>query len=207
MALYVFALPWAAVTRDYESLLRVVVSASEAVAGLLLYWAILSRWRDASVAAIAVVLFHLLPVSYWVIGYANLTQAFGQQAALVTMAMIIAWPLESRDWIRVLAVSAAAATAFLSHVSTFMLLGPTIVGVGAMAWWRGGREFVAPARSIVLAAMIALVSSVVLYYGRPEFAHAYRSIRATAPEHGATTIPPSVPRRRAPRGSKRERFR
>ena len=189
VALYVFALPWAAVTRDYESLLRVVVSASEVVAGLLLYWAILSRWRDASVAAIAVVLFHLLPVSYWVIGYANLTQAFGQQAALVTMAMIIAWPLESRDWIRVLAVSAVAATAFLSHVSTFMLLGSTIVGVGAMVWWRGGREFVAPARSIVLAAMIALVSSVVLYYGRPEFAHAYRSIRATAPEHGATTDP------------------
>ena len=189
VALYVFALPWAAVTRDYESLLRIVVSASEAVAGLLWYWAIVSRWRDASVAAIAVVLFHMLPVSYWVIGNANLTQAFGQQAALVTMAMLVAWPLGSRDWIQVLALSAAAATAFLSHVSTFMLLGPAIVGAGVITWWRGGREFLAPARSIVLAAMIALVVSVVLYYGRPEFFHAYRSIGAAAPEQGATADP------------------
>jgi hypothetical protein len=189
VALYVFALPWAAVTRDYESLLRIVVSASEAVAGLLWYWAIVSRWRDSSVAALAVVLFHLLPVSYWVIGNANLTQAFGQQAALVTMATLVAWPLGSRDWIQVLALSAAAATAFLSHVSTFMLLGPAIVGAGIITWWRGGREFFAPARSIVLASMIALAVSVVLYYGRPEFFPAYRSIRAAAPEQGATADP------------------
>jgi hypothetical protein len=64
-----------------------------------------------------------------------------------------------------------------------------MVGAGVMTWWRGGREFSAPARSIVLAAMIALASSVVLYYGRPEFFDAYRSIAATAPEHGATADP------------------
>ncbi len=41
IALYVFASPWAAFTRDHIALLRVVVAAAEAAAGLLLYWAIL----------------------------------------------------------------------------------------------------------------------------------------------------------------------
>ena len=187
VALYVFAAPFGSLMRDHVALLRIVVSASEAVAGLLLYWAVARSWRDASVAALAVVLFHLLPVSYWVIGYANLTQAFGQQVALATMAALIVWRLGSRDWIQLVALAALAATAFLSHVSTFMLLGPTMIAAAALVWWRGGRELFVPARSMVLAASIALAAAVGLYYGRPEFYEAYRSILATRAEEGAIT--------------------
>jgi hypothetical protein len=187
IALYVFAAPWAELTRDHVALLRVVVSASEALAGVMLYWAVARRWQDASVAALTVVLFHLLPVSFWVVGNANLTNAFGQQAAIVTMAGLIAWRLGSRDWLQILALSALAATAFLSHVSTCMLLGPTMMLAAIVTRWRGGRECLAPARSIVLAVVIAAAASVALYYGRPEFFDAYRSVSATRAEEGATT--------------------
>jgi hypothetical protein len=187
IALYVFAAPWGPLMRDHVALLRIVVSASEAVAGLLLYWALVRSWRDGSVAALAVVLFHLLPVSYWVIGNANLTQAFGQQAALATMSALIVWRLGPRDWIQVFALAALAAIAFLSHVSTFMLLGPTMIAAAAVTWWRGGRDMFVSARSIVFAVAIALAAATGLYYGRPEFFEAYRSIVAARAEQGAIT--------------------
>jgi hypothetical protein len=187
IALYVFAAPWGALMRDHVALLRIVVSASEAVAGLVLYWAVARSWRDASVAALAVVLFHLLPVAYWVVGFANLTQAFGQQAALTTMAALIVWRLGARDWLQILGLAALAATAFLSHVSTFTLLAPTMIAAAAAMWWRGGRDLWVPARSILVAVGLALVTAVGLYYGRPEFFASYRSILAARAEEGAIT--------------------
>jgi hypothetical protein len=187
IALYVFALPWGSFMRDHVALLRIVVSASEAVAGLLLYWAVVRQWRDGLAGAMAVVLFHLMPVSYWVIGNANLTNAFGQQAALATMALAIGWQFQARMWLQVLALGAVAATAFLSHVSTFTLLGPTMIASALAVWWRGGRALAAPARAMVLAALVGVLAAVALYYGRPEFYPAYRSIGAAKPEPGAIT--------------------
>ena len=102
IALYVFASPWAAFTRDHIALLRIVVSASEALSGVCLYWAIARTWGDRQVAVAAVVLLHLLPVSYWIVGNANLTNGFGQSAALVAMAAAIAWPLGPRDWLQMI---------------------------------------------------------------------------------------------------------
>jgi hypothetical protein len=103
------------------------------------------------------------------------------------MAAVIVWRLGSRDWTQILALAALAATAFLSHVSTFTLLGPTMIAAAAAMWWRGGRDLLVPARSIVFAVAIALVAAIALYYGRPEFFAAYRSILAARAEHGAIT--------------------
>lgn len=186
IGLYVFAAPWAELTRDHVALLRVVVSAAEAVAGVLLYWAVAHRWRDAAVAALTVVMFHLLPVSFWVVGNANLTNAFGQQAAVAAMAGLIAWRLGSRDWIQIAALSALAALAILSHVSTAVLLVGTMVAAAVGSRWDGGKELTAPARSIVLSVVVAVAVSVALYYGRSEFFEAYRSIAGTSAEAGAT---------------------
>jgi hypothetical protein len=190
IALYVFAAPWAAITRDHVALLRVVVSASEAVAGVLLYWAVARRWKDAAAAVLAVVAFHLLPVSFWVIGNANLTNAFGQQAALAAMAGLIAWRLDTRDWIQVLALSALAALAMLAHVSSAALLAGTMLITAVVVRLGGGKAEMPAARSMGLAAVIAIIASIAVYYGRPEFYAAYRSVQGT--QAGGVGTPMSI---------------
>ena len=64
IALYVAASPWASMTRDHVLLLRLVVSCAEAGAGLFLYWAVARSSRDDAVGACAVLVYHVLPVSY-----------------------------------------------------------------------------------------------------------------------------------------------
>jgi hypothetical protein len=185
IALYVIASPWAALTRDHVALLRIVTSAAEAGAGLLLYWAVLRIWRDWRAAAWALVLFHLLPVSYWIAGNANLTNGFGQSAALAAMSVLIVWRLDSRHWLQVLGLSVLAAIALLSHVSTFALLASTMAAAAFIYRWRGGRELQAAALSIVVALATAVAVSVLLYYGRPEFFDAYKSVRGAQVESAA----------------------
>ena len=97
IGLYVFSAPWSLLTDDHVTLLRIVVCAAEAAAGALLYPLILRAWGDRATGVMAVVLFHLLPVPYTVIGNANQTNAmFGQSAALATMIAAIAWAFEPR---------------------------------------------------------------------------------------------------------------
>jgi hypothetical protein len=182
IALYVFAAPWAAFTRDNIALLRVVVCAAEAIAGLLMYWAIARIWRDRTTAALALVLYHLLPESYIIARNANLANGFGQSAALAAMSALIAWRLAARDWLQVAGLALLTATALLSHVSTFALLGATMALAGIVTWWRGGAAAMPAARSILIALAIAAGLSVALYYGRPEFYPAYKSAATARPE-------------------------
>jgi hypothetical protein len=182
IALYVIASPWAALTRDHVALLRIVTSVAEAGAGVLLYWAVLRTWRDWRAAAWALVLFHLLPVSYWIAGNANLTNGFGQSAAVGAMSLLIVWRLDARHWLNVLGLSVLAAVALLSHVSTFALLASTMAAVAFMYRWRGGRELQPAALSVVVALAIAVAASVLLYYGRSEFFDAYKSVRGAQVE-------------------------
>jgi hypothetical protein len=175
IALYVFAEPWAALTQNHVALLRIAVSASEAAAGLFLYWAVTRAWRDALAGGFALVLFHLVPVSYVVVGNANLTNAFGQSAAVATMAVLVVWRLGSRDWWQIAGLAVLASVALLSHVSTFALLGATMTAAAATYTWRGGRPLLPAVRSIAVALALAVVVSVALYYGRPEFHDAYAS--------------------------------
>ena len=81
IGLYVVATPWTALTSDYVTLLRTVVCVVEAIAGALLYAAVVKAWGDRTAGALAVMLFHLVPLPYGLIGNANLTNAFGQSVA------------------------------------------------------------------------------------------------------------------------------
>ena len=85
IGLYVITLPWMALTRDHVTLLRIVVCTAHILAGLLLYVAIVRRLRDPLAGALAVVLWSLVPTWFLVVGYANLTSAFGQSAATATL--------------------------------------------------------------------------------------------------------------------------
>jgi hypothetical protein len=166
IGLYVFAAPWAALTHDHVTLLRVIVCAADALAGALLYAAIVRVWGDRLVAAFALVFFAVVPVWYTVVGNANLTNAFGQSASIVAIvAAIVAGAAGLARPVQWLAVTALAALALTSHVSTLTLLLPTLLALGAVAWWRGGHAERRPAQWLIASALLAALLSVAFYWG------------------------------------------
>ena len=178
IGLYLFARPFAAfapTTLDRMMLLRVIVVAFDACAAALLYRLVM-RWRVDELEAVAsVVAYHLLPLGFGVIVTANLTNVFAQSLATVTLVvagLIVAdrasgaAPLRpfDRSWIAACAVGGLAAAAFLSHTSTFAVLGTQLVAAGAAlaiarepAWRPSGRV-------LILAATGALILSIAVYY-------------------------------------------
>jgi hypothetical protein len=172
IGLYVFSAPWSLLTADHVTLLRIVVCASEAAAGALLYPLIVRAWGDRAAGVVAVLLFHLLPLPYAVIGNANLTNVFGQSAALVTMIAAVSWVFEPRWTLPFAGLTALASLAFLSHVGTIAILLPTLLILGALFLAAGGRALRRTAVCVLTAAGLALLLSVALYYGH--FGSVYR---------------------------------
>ena len=126
----------------------------------------------AAVAAVAAYL--LAPLPFIVIGNANQTYAFGQSIATMALAAAMTWPL---DWRRPLPRSvglvALLALGLLSHVGLIPLLGG-LVGAGALLLaWRGPGEDRRAGWVILVAALIAIVLAVGLYYRH--FGDAFRS--------------------------------
>lgn len=166
IGLYVTALPFAGLLTDHVLLLRTVVIAAEALAGGCLYLLLSRLFRAPAAAVLAVVLFQLVPIPYVVIGNANLTNAFAEAAALLAVVAFACAPerLRSPAGAAVLLLAAACTTlAFLSHVSTIVLLAATL-GAVALALLAGGR----PHRPLAFAiAAVVVVSGLVatgLYY-------------------------------------------
>jgi len=164
IGLYLFAAPWSFLTADHVTLLRVVVCGAEAFAGALLYPVITRAWNDRATGVVAVLLFHLLPLPYTVIGNANLTNAFGQSAALVTMAAAVSWAFERRGLAALAGLTAIATLAFLSHVGTLACLLPTLLILVALFRFAGGAASRRPAMYVLAGTVLALVLAVALYY-------------------------------------------
>ncbi len=196
IGLYLFAAPWSAFTRDHITLLRIVVSASEIIAGALLYLVIVRTWGDRRVAALAVVLFNTVPLPYGLVGNANLTNAFGQSVALVTIAAAAVWSLRPRDFRQLITVFLLAGLALLSHISTAAILFVTLVALAFFYRWRGGPSLHRTAWSVLAVTMAAVLFSIATYYGH--FVDVYRTlarVRASpaavaSGEAGETRAPP-----------------
>ena len=192
IGLYVFAAPWSALARDHVALLRIVVCAVAAVAAGTLYPMIARTWGDRLAAAIAVALFCVIPIDYWVVGNANLTNAFGQSIATIAVATIVIMSRGPITAMVVVAWTLLIALALLSHVSTFAIL---LVTLGALALlWRlfGGRELRRPAYALMLATAIAIVFSVVTYWGH--FGDVYKNaLRVRTAQASATVPTPATP--------------
>jgi hypothetical protein len=197
IGLYMFAAPWAALTRDHVTLLRVVVCAVEVVAGALLYPAIARAWGNRGAAAIAVVLFNVVPLPYGLVGNANLTNAFGQSVALATLMVATMLSTTRHNLASVIGLFSLCALAFLSHVSTFALLGVTLVALAFFYRWRGGSALSRTAWVIFGVTLAAALFAVVVYYGH--FGDVYRTalrVRSevvTQPLPVPDAPPPSVP--------------
>ncbi len=173
IALYIVTTPWTMFTHDYVTLLRVVVLAAEAITGALLYFLVVRSWGDRTVGVLAVILLSLSPLPYAIVGNANLTNAFGQSAALATMIAATVWPLRAGQRLPVVVLALLASTAFLSHVHTFGLLLAALVAL-TVAYRTFGAAIDAPARSILLATILAAVFAIGSYYGH--FGDEYKTL-------------------------------
>lgn len=167
IGLYMTAAPGASLMADHVLLLRVVVVLAEAVAGLLLFGLVARRLDDPPAGAIAVVLFHLIPVSFVVVGNGNLTNAFAQSVALMAVAAaarLTPGPLDARAVMGLAIAAGLTAVAFLSHVSTVMLLAASLgaIIVALLLW--GGAAWRSVAVRLAVAAVVAAVVAVALYY-------------------------------------------
>ncbi len=187
VALYVFAAPWAALTHNHIALLRIVTCACEIVAGGLLYVLVARTWKDSLVGALAVVLFNCVPLSYVVAGNANLTNDFGQSAALVAVVAASTLSLRFRHAGRGLMLTALIALALLSHVSTFGTLSVTLLAVAACYWLWGGRALRGPAGLLTAATFVAVLFSVVIYYGH--FVDVYKTLARVRPAASVSVGP------------------
>jgi len=194
--LYVAAAPFASmVVRDSGDmqLLRILIVAFDAVAAVLLYLMIMRSWGDRRGAAVAVALYHLIPLGFDVDTVGNLTNAFAQALAVFALAMISAPALrwEHRGHVATLALLLAAG--YLSHTSTFAILFPACVMIAAVFIWKGGPTLRSPAVAVLLAAVAALILAVAVYYGhfgdtyRAEFARLSAETARDAPDAGGRT--------------------
>lgn len=171
IGLYVFAAPWSLLTDDHVSLLRIVVTSVQVVAGALLYPLAARAWGERLAGAIAVALFSVVPLPYELLGNANMANVFAQSVALAAVVAASTFALAARAYVQVIFFFLVVALAFLSHVSTFAQLAATLLVIAALYMFRGGSVLRGPGRWVAAVTIVAAVFAVVLYYGH--FADVY----------------------------------
>ncbi|MBA3638687.1 MAG: hypothetical protein M3541_17480 [Acidobacteriota bacterium] len=186
IGLYVTAAPWAGLIPDHVALLRIVVLVAETLAAALLYVAVVRAWGDRLAGAAAVVLYHAAPLSYVVIGNANLTFAFGQSIATIAVTLAVIAGFDRRALLATLGLFVVASLAFLSHVGVFPLVGLTLFGTGLLYAFFGGVELRSSARAVLIASVLAAIFAVAAYYAHfPEVWRTLSSVSSAPQPAGA----------------------
>jgi len=174
--LYLTALPLAGLVRRGAAdmtLLRTVVCASEVLAGLLLYGMAVRIRGDRVAGAIAVALYHLIPIGFGVVAAGNLTNAFAQSLAVVALALVASPWLRSEHRGSVALLATVLFASFVSHTSAFAIVSVTSLLIAVLFPRRGGPALRSPALAIVAATTIAIVAAVAIYYAH--FTDTYRT--------------------------------
>jgi hypothetical protein len=192
IGLYVFAAPWASLTNDHVTLLRVVVCAFDALAGAMLYFAIVRVWNDSLAAAFAIVLYNVVPLTYGLLGDANLTNVFAQSVALASLMAATVLPLGLGHFFAIAVLFVLVSLAFLSHISTLAVLSVTLVALAALYWWKGGEARRSAAVALLSVTVMAALFSVVTYYGHFGDAFATALRERTRPPAASATVSPDV---------------
>jgi hypothetical protein len=204
--LYVFAIPFAGLVRRGAAdmtILRTTVCAADALVGLLLYDMATRVRGDRLAGALAVGLYHLIPLGFAVVVAGNLTNAFAQSLSVAALALMVSPAVRLEHRAAVLGLAAILAAAFLSHTSTFAIGSVGVCVIAFLFWWRGGPALRSPAAAVLLAVIAAVVFAVVVYYAhfvdtyRTELARISGETAAAAPDAGGRGIADrlaSVPR-------------
>jgi hypothetical protein len=194
--LYVFASLFSGLVRrgagDVD-LLRIVTCSADAAAGLLLYYVVATARGNRLAGAMAVAIYHLIPLSLGVLTTGNLTNAFAQSVAVAALALMASTlKLERWGWTALLTLVLAAA--YLSHTSTLAIVFAATVTTAALFWWRGGPALRSPAAAIGFATAGAALLAIVVYYAhfmdtyRTELARIGHETVTAAPAAGGRTI-------------------
>ena len=195
--LYVFAGMFAGMVRRGASdmaLLRVVATAVDVVAGLMLYRIVETAWSNRLAAAMAVAIYHLIPVELGVLTTGNLTNAFAQSVAVLALALMSAAPVVTKPWPLAIALTIALAAAYLSHTGTLAILFVATIAIAALLAIRGGSSERRGAMIIFGATAVAALVAVGLYYVhfmdtyRAEFARIGQETASAASDAGGRTI-------------------
>jgi len=216
--LYVVASLFAGLVRRGAAdmaLLRVVTAAVDAIAGLLLYTAVVKTagsWHPAHApadpqqaherkdaasrlaAAIAVAIYHLVPVGFATLTTGNLTNAFAQSVAVFALVLMTLEEtrLDRPGWTMVLTVTLAAA--YLSHTGTLAILFAATVAIAILFALRGGPALRPAAAAVAVATLAAAALAVAVYYAhfmdtyRTEFARIGNETASGAADAGGRTI-------------------
>lgn len=171
--LYVFASMFAGLVRRGAAdmaLLRTIASAADAAAGLLLYWIVVRAWGHRLAAAMAVAIYHLVPVGLAVLTTGNLTNAFAQALAVGALGLMAAGRPGAATFASLALVLAAS---YLSHTSTLAIVFVATVATAALFLLRGGPSMRRVAAGVALATLVAAGLAVVVYYAH--FMDTYRA--------------------------------
>jgi hypothetical protein len=191
--LYVFAALFSGLARRGAgdmALLRVITCSIDAAAGLLLYAVVVKGWGNRLAAAMAVAIYHLVPLDFAVLTTGNLTNAFAQSVAVGALALMASGTGTPAAALLALVL----AVAYLSHTSTLAILFVATVSTAVLLRWRGGPALRPPAAAIALATACAAGLAVVLYYAhfmdtyRAELGRIGHETAAAASDAGGRTI-------------------
>jgi hypothetical protein len=188
--LYIFAIPLAGLVRRGVAdmtLLRTIVCSADALAGLLLYPMAVRVRGDRLAGALAVALYHLIPLGFGVVVVGNLTNAFAQSISVAALALMAAASVRLEHRAAVVALTATLSAAFLSHTGTFAIGAVAGCVIAILFWWRGGPALRSPAAAVLLAAIAATVIAVLVYYAH--FVDVYRTELARIGGETATAAP------------------
>lgn len=192
--LYVFAAMFAGLVRRGAAdmaLLRVVTCAADVAAGLLLYWIVARAWRNRLAGAMAVAIYHLIPVNLAVLTTGNLTNAFAQALAVGGLALMAAGRAGTGTFAALALVLAAS---YLSHTGTLAIVFVATVATAALFLVRGGPSRRRVAAGVALATLAASVLAVVVYYAhfldtyRAELSRIGQETATAAADAGGRTI-------------------
>jgi len=192
--LYVFASLFEGLVRRGAAdmaLLRTIACAADAAAGLLLYWVVVRAWGNRLAGAMAVAIYHLIPVDLAVLTTGNLTNAFAQALAVGALGLMGAGRAGAGTYAALALVLSAS---YLSHTSTLAIVFTATVATAALFLLRGGPSLRRVAAGVALATVAAAALSVVVYYAhfmdtyRAELARIGQETASAAADAGGRTI-------------------
>lgn len=164
--LYLVSAPFAWLTSDTLdrlALLRVVTTVADASAAALLYWMIVRATSDRRAGVVAVVWYHVMPMTAWIMTWGALTNAFAQTLFVATLALVVALPVDRTRRGTVIAATAIASAALLTHPSTCAILVGVLAAASLLYAWHGG-PLRAAATGVAIATAAASVIAVAVYY-------------------------------------------
>jgi len=176
------------------TLLRIVTTSVDAALGLLIYWTVVRNWQDRLAAAIAVAIYHLMPLNFGVLTTGNLTNAFAQSVAIAALAIAADPAVTPRRWTLTIALTLVLAVAFMSHTGTLAILFVAGLLTAVLFAIRGGSSLRRASVAIAFATIAAGLLAFALYYAwfmdtyRTEFARIGHETAAAAPDVGGRTI-------------------